>query len=160
MIRLLSLLFLSLALCQCSTIQRNVTPITHPESGEVVVFGIKGQGNTVARPSQFLAALENIQAEVSSDNEAHRGYEALLGIQDPKIQKTGLNIGGPQFETETKDGQKIAVLLPLVTVMSVGLPPENIRTAMPKIQSYCYRVISHHMRPIRKSELKPAPKKA
>lgn len=158
-LRYLLCLVLLTFLCQCSTIQRDVLPVVHPGTDELVVFALRNVRADTVRPSNYLAAIENVQAEVAADNKASRGFGSMLGLTDPKTQGAGLMIGGVQAQAETKSGRKLAILIPLIQVVTNQLPPATVQAAMPRIQSYCYRVLAHHMDPVRKSELKQKPKK-
>ena len=123
-----------------------------PGTSEKVLLTLKP--GVQARPSQFIAALENLQEEFVADNKANRGFVSILGVKDDPTQKAVLGIQGPQFEVETKTGAPIMVMLPFIKVLTDRVPPAQVTAAMPQIQAYCYRLLSRQFRVITVDDLK------
>lgn len=154
--RYLILVATSLFLCQCNTTQRNIAPVVSPSTGEPVVFALKNVNK--ARPSQMMAAMENLNDKIRQDAKTKDGALKTLGALDPKTQKAGYALGGPTIPLKAVNGSEITVLLPMINVMTDGVPPEKVSAAMPAIQAYCYKLLCLEFRPVAKSELKLKPK--
>lgn len=152
LMRSIVLLFISLALCQCTTVQSHLAPVVRPGTAEKVLLTLKP--GSQPRPSQFIVALENLQEDLVADNKANRGFVSILGVKDDPTQKAVLGIQGPQFEAETKAGAPILVMLPFIKVVTDRVPPAQVTAAMPQIQAYCYRLLSRQFRFITADELK------
>ena len=124
MMRYLLAVITSLLLCQCSTLQRNVAPMVSPSNGERVVFALKKADK--ARPSQMMAAMENLNDKIRQDTKTKSGALSSLGPIDPKVQKAGFMLGGPVIPLKTVNNSDITVLLPIVTVITDGIPREKV----------------------------------
>jgi hypothetical protein len=152
--RLLSLLALCSTLCQCASSQKQYAPVVSPQTGEKMVFGIKGKSGALAKSSQTMAVMEEMQSELEQDCKTKRGPWQILTLADPKEQFLAFTFIAPEAVVEKPNGQKITALFPLIAVHTVGLDRERVTAAMPSMQRYGYHLLAKHTEPIKLTDLK------
>jgi hypothetical protein len=158
-LRLVLSLALAFCLTQCVAPQgRHVAPIVGADPTKPVFFTVKGTSG-VARQSQVMAAMEDMNEEMKRDQTALRDPVTALVASQGKHSPHGLVILSKTGVAQRLNGQAITLIVPVIGVNAPSVPDAEVAKAMPAIQRYCYTKMSRYFTPVATSELREQPKK-